>query len=163
MADKGRQVRDWLAKAWQSLRNSLSVLLIVILVGALISSEAGRGVAERQSHDYHRLWNDERTAHRRTIFNNRVAELEARISALPEREVRNVYQNRLADVRQHFDRVVRGTASNSTAPACPTVPVQVAAAAARPDEPARCTMTETHRETAERLAKLQQWVREHTQ
>lgn len=147
------------ARLAHALGRHLALLVIVGLVAALIASEAARLKNARLAADYRTLWKQERIAHRQTI-SHRLHELEARVAALPKKEVSIAYQARLADVRQRFNRIMRG----QPGPTCPAaVRLQAPKPAARPDEAAACPMSEAEANEARaamtRLDALQEWVR----
>lgn len=84
------------------LRRFGVLLLVAVLFGALVATEAGRQFHKRQAADYRELWQDEQRAHRRTVLNNRIAALEARITALATADAPPEYEERLAAVREQF-------------------------------------------------------------
>lgn len=146
------------ARTW--LCQHAPLLMILCLVGALIASEAARMRHVRAASDYRALWQREVAAHRLTITNNRMLDLETRLASIPRKDVPVEYQDRLADVRLRFDRIVRGQAG----PVCPApMRVQAPKPPARADEPPACPMSEAEAEEARaamiRLAALQEWVR----
>lgn len=140
--------------------NVLALVLIVLLVGGLLTSEAARGRQERSARDYQNLWLKERMISRQCV-KQRLDSVEERFSTLPKKEVNLAYQARLADVRQRFTHVVRGPIA-PTCPAAARVPVPAPIPSERAD--AACPFSEeeavTARATAQQLAALQAWVLE---
>lgn len=154
-----RSQRRRYRKAIEWLRTHMWVLIMFGMAGVVISSEAGRFRAERDAADYRRLWNKERYAHRQSL-DGRLAELEAYVASMSPQEVPREYKDRLADVRERVDRVVRGPAPASACPAptkSPAAPVAAARADAAPQPVVKACPTED----AERLSALQEWAREH--
>jgi hypothetical protein len=138
--------------------NVLALLLIVGLVGALLSTEAARRRYKVQAEDFSTLLTKER-AKVRTCVDRRLELLANRVDAIPNKEITNAYQARLAVVRQRFVGGMRWPATSST---CQPVPVPAPVATGRADE--ACPFSEEEavnaRSTAQQLAALQAWVRE---
>lgn len=139
----------------------LALVVIFLLVAALISTEAARMSYQREAHEYAALLSTERAKVRKCV-NRRLAALENRMTTLPEKEVNNAYQARLAVVRRRFVVGMRWP----DAPVCPVaapVPMQAPEPTTGADAPV-CAMSEAEavnaRATAQKLAALQAWVRE---
>lgn len=151
MTDRGRLARAHAA-------NVLTIILMAVLTALLVNSEASNRRYRAQAMDLEIMLRKER-GKVRTCVARRLDALESRVGAIPEKEVRNVYQARLADVRDRFTFGLRGP----VAPAGPAAaPVPVASTTARSDE--ACPYSEEEavnaRATAQQLAALQAWVRE---
>lgn len=138
--------------------NVLTVILVVLLAGALINAEATSRRYRIQATDAELLLRRERLKVRMCVA-RRLSCLENRVDAIAPKEVKYAYQARLADVRHRFAFGMCGQA-----PAAPVAPVSmpVAVPTARPD--AACPFSEEEamsaRATAQQLAALQAWVRE---
>lgn len=155
MPDRARLARAQAA-------NVLALVAIVMLALGLLTTEAARRRYQVQVRDYEALLFKERMKVR-TCVTRRLDSLEQRITTIPNRQVNHAYQARLTDIRQHFAHVMRG----QDTPACRPVaclPVPASTPTARADEPA-CALSEAEvlsaRATAQQLAGLQAWVREH--
>lgn len=154
-----RSQRRRYRKAIEWLRTHMWVLIMFGMAGVVISSEAGRFRAERDAADYRRLWNKERYAHRQSL-DGRLAELEAYVASMSPQEVPHEYKDRLADVRERVDRVVRGPAPASACPAPVKAPAATATAP-RTDAAPQQVVKACSDADAERLKALQEWVRGH--
>ena len=158
-------MRDRLARYGAFLCRHLSLIVIFLLTGALLSNEAARSYHEREAADYRSLWSKERLARQRLLIGERVANLEARLAALPRtKEPPREYQDRLAAVRFRFDHLLRGEG-----PVCPAVPIKAPPAPARTDAPPadvlKCPDFDRSkaRQVSKDLKDLQAWVRAHTE
>lgn len=155
--------------------NLVLFLALVAMFGWLIVSRVDLFYARNEATDYKTLWKGELDKRRLNNSSYRIEAIERRTAAVAEvvrhqsPEVRHDFKKRLADIRQHFSGIVRGP----QAPSCPkprvVAPAPAPVATAGPDvaavapEPEVLTVEKWRKDraSAERLHKLQAWVREH--